>query len=47
MELRETYIFLLPITPFRLTGHAISIHLYINKIFILGEINDHYIQIAC
>ena len=24
MELWETYIFLLPITPFRLTGHAIS-----------------------
>ena len=41
--------FLLPITPFHLTGHAISENntQIINKIFNLGEINDHFIQIAC
>ena len=48
MELWETYFFATNNT-LRLTGHAISENnaQIINKIFILGEINDHFIQIAC
>ena len=46
MELWEIYLFLLPIAPFRLTGQKITPK-FINKIFILGEINDHFIQIVC
>ena len=36
-------------TPFRLTGHAISeiMPYFIKKIFILGKVNDYFIQITC
>ena len=50
MELWETFFFLLPITPFRLTGHAQkTAQIYHQNFYfsILGEINDHFIQIAC